>query len=145
MTESKPVEIVPVATQKTVATPDLQPVQSVENQPTFENKEQTAIEKVWGNVLLKVKENNMFALSNALTNVNKVQQIGNNMIIATNDLGSYEMIDNQDRISVLLKLVNLFDESIEKVLIEYDKTNASKQDIKDNLKDVFKSKIKFKS
>ena len=107
-------------------------------------REQTEIEKVWGNVLIKVKENNMFALSNALVNVNKVAQIGKKMIITTNDLGSYEMIDNSERLSVLLKLVKLFDDSIEDVLVEYDKTNASKQDIKDGLKDVFKSKIKFK-
>lgn len=105
---------------------------------------QTEIEKVWGNVLIKVKENNMFALSNALTMINKVQKIGKKIIITTNDLGSYEMIDNNERISVLLKMINLFDESIDGVLIEYDKTNASRQDIKNNLKDVFKSKIKFK-
>ena len=110
-------------------------------QPT---RELTEIEKIWGNVLLKVKENNMFALANALTNVNKVSQIGKNLIISTNDLGSYEMIDNTERISVLLKLVKLFDDDIEQVVVEYDKTNASTQDIKDNLKDVFKSKIKFK-
>ena len=77
-------------------------------------------------------------------NVNKVNQIGNKLIIATNDLGSYETIDNKDRISVLLKTINLFDDSIQDILIEYDKTNASKQDIKDALKDAFKSKIKFK-
>ena len=109
-----------------------------------ETKEQTKVEKVWGNVLVKVKENNMFALSNALTYVNKVQQIGNKLIIATNDQGSYQIIDNKERINVLLQLVNLFDDSIEDILIEYDKTNASKQDIKDSLRDVFKSKIKFK-
>ena len=115
--------------------------QPVVTQPT---RELTEIEKIWGNVLLKVKENNMFALANALTNVNKVSQIGKNLIISTNDLGSYEMIDNTERISVLLKLVKLFDDDIEQVVVEYDKTNASTQDIKDNLKDVFKSKIKFK-
>ena len=86
----------------------------------------------------------MFALSNALTTVNKVNQVGKNLIIKTNDFGSYEMIDNSERLSVLLKLVNLFDDSIEKVIVEYDKSNASKQDVKDALKDVFKSKIKFK-
>lgn len=107
-------------------------------------REQTETEKVWGNVLLKIKENNMFALSNALISVNKVEQVGNNLIISTNDLGSYEMIDNPERISVLLKTVNLFDDNINKIIVEYDKSNASKQDIRDNLKDVFKSKIKFK-
>ncbi len=115
------------------------------NEPIQENKPaQTAVEKLWGNVLIKVKENNMFALSNALTTVNKVQQIGKKLIITTNDNGSFEMIDNPDRVSVLLKIVNLFDESIDGVLVEYDNLNASKQDIKDGLKDVFKSKIKFK-
>ena len=110
----------------------------------IEKKNQTETEKVWGNVLLKVKENNMFALSNALTTVNNVEQVGKNFIISTNDLGSYEMIDNSERISVLLKMINLFDDSIEKVIVEYDKSNASKQDVKDNLKDVFKSRIRFK-
>jgi len=124
---------------------ELKPVENLSAPVSIEQpKQQTEVEKVWGNVLLKVKENNMFALSNALTTVNNVQQLGKNLIISTNDLSSYEMIDNSDRVSVLLKLVNLFDESIEKIIVEYDKTNASKQDIKDNLKDVFKSKIKFK-
>ena len=100
--------------------------------------------KIWGNVLRKVKENNLFALSNALTTVNKVEEIAHKLIVHTNDSSSYEMIDNKERIDVILKLVKLFDDSIEAVEIEYDKENASTQDIKDNLKDVFKSKIKFK-
>lgn len=124
---------------------DLKPATEIA-QPNFEMvKEQTEVEKVWGNVLLKVKENNMFALSNALSNVNKVLQVGKNLIISTNDMGSYEMIDNQERLSVLLKLVNLFNDGIEKVVVEYDKSNVSRQDIKDSLKDVFKSNIKFKN
>ena len=118
-----------------------EPVQVKKEEP---KREQTEIERIWGNVLLKVKENNMFALSNALTNVNKVQQISTKLIISTNDLGSYELIDNKDRIGVLLKLVNLFDDSITEVIVEYDKQNASVQDIKDSLKDAFKNKIKFK-
>ena len=133
----QPVNVAPVQTQYQSVPVELTPVKEIK-------KEQTEIEKVWGNVLIKVKENNMFALSNALTSVNKVQKIGNKLIIATNDLGSYEMIDNRERINVILKLVKLFDDSIEDILIEYDKTNASKQDVKDTLKDVFKSRIKFK-
>ncbi len=112
-----------------------------------ENKtdnENSNIERIWGNVLIKVKENNLFALSNALKSVNRVEVIGHKLIIHTNDSSSYEMIDNKERIDILLKLVKLFDDSIEAVNIEYDKENASVQDIKDNLKDVFKSKIKFK-
>ena len=135
------VQIQPVQNKPAETKSFMQPIQNC-NEPKFEQaREQSETEKVWGNVLLKVKENNMFALSNALTTVNKVQQIGKNLIISTNDLGSFEMIDNQERISVLLKLVNLFDESIEQVHVEYDKSNASTQDIKDGLKEAFKSKI----
>ncbi len=86
----------------------------------------------------------MFALANALTSVNKVARQFNTLVIHTNDLGSYEMIDNADRIRVILDLVKLFDESITDVKVEYDKSNASTTDIKDELKDIFKSKIKFK-
>ena len=115
-----------------------------QEQKKIEETRQTATEKIWGNVLLKVKENNMFALSNALTSVNYVQKIGLNLIIKTNDQGSYDLIDNPERIGVLLNIVKQFDDSIEKVIVEYDKSSASVQDIKNNLKDVFKSKIKFK-
>ncbi len=132
-----------VVVNKPAPQPQVQ-VQQAVVQPKEEKREQTEIEKIWGNVLIKVKENNMFALANALINVNKVQQLGKKMLITTNDMGSYEMIDNKERINVLLNLVKLFDDSIEDVIVEYDKTNASKQDIKDSLKDVFKSKIKFK-
>lgn len=111
---------------------------------SIKNENQTKIEKVWGNVLLKVKERNMFALSNALTTVNKVEQLSNKLIIKTNDLTSFDLIDNPERISVILNLVKLFDDSIEEVIVEYDNLNASKQDIRDNLKQVFKNKIKFK-
>lgn len=124
-------------------------VQSLNSQandikPVEEKREQTEIERIWGNVLIKVKENNMFALANALINVNKVQQISNKLIIATNDLSSYETINNKDRLDAILKLVKLFDDSISEVIVEYDKQNASTKDIKDSLKDVFKNKIKFK-
>ena len=133
-----------------VSQPIIQPTE--QSQPTVpppvnsakKVEESSEIDKIWGNVLLKVKENNMFALVNALQNVIKVQKLANKILLTINDLGSYEMIDNPDRISVLLKTINLFDDSIEKVVVEYDKTNASTQDIKDNLRDVFKSKIKFK-
>ena len=134
----------PPNTVNTSQVRDVKQEQNVVAKVELSTKEQTHTEKIWGNVLIKVKENNMFALSNALTTVNKVSQFGNKLIISTNDLGSYEMIDNNERLSVLLKLVKLFDDSIEQITVEYDKTNASKQDVKDALKDVFKSKIKFK-
>lgn len=107
-------------------------------------RQQTEIEKIWGNVLLKVKENNMFALSNALSTIVSVDKANNKLILISNDSGSVEMIDNKEKLDVILKIVKLFDGDIENVVVEYDKKNASTQDIKDSLKDVFKSKIKFK-
>lgn len=121
---------------------DLTPVKEVYTETN--EKEQTEIEKVWGNVLIKVKEKNMFAFANALISVNKVEKIADKMIIHTNDSSSYDLIDNKDRIDVLLSLVKLFDDSIVEVIVEYDKENASSQDIKNDLKNIFKSKIKFK-
>lgn len=120
--------------QTNVAIPE--PQQS--KQPT------TAIEKTWGNVLIKVRDNNLFALSNALTSVIKVEEINKRLILHTNDKSSYELIDNADKLSVLLNIVKLFDDSIVKIEVFYDKQNASKQDIKDSLKEIFKSNIKFK-
>ncbi len=140
-------EVVATPVQPTLPKVVTQPKTVVPVETKVEIKQEAVIsseiDKIWGNVLIKVKENNMFALSNALTYVNKVSKFGNSLIISTNDLGSYEMIDNADRINVLLKLVKLFDDSIEQITVEYDKTNASKQDVKDALKDAFKSKIKF--
>ncbi len=101
-------------------------------------------DKVWGNVLIKAKERNLFALSNALINVTKVEKKLNCLIIHTNDLGSFQMIDNKERLNVILELVNLFDDNIKIVEVEYDKSNVSTQDVKDSLKGAFKSKIKFK-
>lgn len=132
-----------VSSTTTVASPvTSQPPANLEQNREKEEK-QTEIERIWGSVLLKVKENNMFALANALNSIVAVKKISNKLFIKSNDMNSFEMIDNRERIGVILKLVKLFDDSIEDVVVEYDKTKASTQDIKNNLKDIFKSKIKF--
>ncbi len=134
-----------VKPQPTVTKPAEKIETPKQNQPAqVETKSSNDAERLWGNVLLKVKENNLFALSNALKNVNKVEEIAHKLFIHTNDQSSFETIDNPDRISVLLKMANLFDDSLIAVEIVYDKDSASTQDIKDNLKEVFKNKIKFK-
>lgn len=138
--EKTKVEIKEIKTN--VVPADLTPAN--ETKVNLQEKQQTEAEKVWGNVLIKVKERNMFAFANALVSVNKVEKISDKLIIHTNDSSSYEMIDNKDRIEVLLSLVKLFDDSIAEVIVEYDKENASSQDIKNDLKNIFKSKIKFK-
>ncbi len=120
------------------------PVQPAPVQPVEQEKEVTEIERMWGNVLIKFKEYNMFALINALRSVNKVEEQAHKLILHTNDLSSFETIDNPERIEVILKTAKLFDDSLTAVEAVYDKDNASTQDVKDNLKQVFKSKIKFK-
>ena len=138
-----------------VSTPTVLPAQPVvfnapvQPQVVQQKQEPAAVssnetDKVWGNVLIKAKERNLFALSNALINVTKVEKKLNCLIIHTNDLGSFQMIDNKERLNVILELVNLFDDNIKIVEVEYDKSNVSTQDVKDSLKDAFKSKIKFK-
>lgn len=125
-------------------TPIVENVKITPKEIKVEPAEQNEAEKIWGNVLIKVKEKNMFALSNALTSVNKVEKYQNKFIIYSNELNNYEMIDKKERIDVLLSMLKLFDDSISEVIVEYDKSQASKQDIKDNLKEIFKSKINFK-
>ncbi len=124
--------------------PSVQPKPTAQTNPPVADKPINETEKLWGNVLLKVKENNLFALANALTTVNNVKRAQNTLIITTNDSMSFEMIDNKDRLDVLLKLAKMFDEDISEVKVEYDSKYASTQDIKDKLKDAFKSKISFK-
>ncbi len=134
----------PVVQPTMQSTVQVQPIAPPPAETDPKVEQNSEIDKIWGNVLIKVKESNMFALANALQNVIRVQKLANKILLSINDLGSYEMIDNPDRISVLLNTIKLFDDTIENVVVEYDKTNASTQDIKDNLRDVFKSKIKFK-
>ena len=133
----------PVAQPTATVQPTAQPVSApkvVEPVAVSSNE----IDKVWGNVLIKAKERNLFALSNALINVVKVEKKLNRLVLHTNDLGCFQTIDNNERLAVILELINLFDDSIKDVEVIYDKTNASVQDVKDSLKDAFKSKIRFK-
>ena len=86
----------------------------------------------------------MFALSNALTSVVRVEKINGRIILHTNDMSNLEFINKPDKLELLIKIIKEYDESINKIELMYDKQNASTKDIKDSLKDVFKSKIKFK-
>ncbi len=144
--ESSCLELISFGDTQTKVTETKQPetiVKNVEIKKEEVIQDNSQIEKIWGSVLIKVKEKNLFALSNALTSVNKVSRIGNKMVITTNDAGSLELIDNKDKKLLILDIVKLFDDSIVDVLVEYDNKNLSTQDIKDNLKDIFKDKIKF--
>ncbi len=109
----------------------------------IKQSEQTNVEKIWGNVLIKVKERNLFALSNALTSVHKVEKVGGKFTIHTNDQSSYQIINTKERLDILLGIIKLFDDSVLMINLEHDSTNVSTQDVKDNLRVAFKDKIKF--
>lgn len=132
-------------TQKPATTVTVEQIQptTIINEPT-PTKEITEVEKLWGNVLIKIKENNMFALTNSLKSVNKVEEIAHKLIVHTNDLSSYEMIDNKEKKELILNTAKLFDDALTELQVVYDEANASTQDVKNNLKSVFKNKIKFK-
>ncbi len=134
----------PIATPQPSAPAQLDKVQLPTEPKLDEPKQSSEIERLWGNVLVKFKDYNMFALINALRSVNKVEEANHKLILHTNDLSSFEMIDNPDRIDVILKTAKLFDDSLASVEVVYDKDHASTQDVKDNLKQVFKNKIQFK-
>ncbi len=146
--EAKPAKPEPVITQPQPIQPAVQsapqPTQQPAQQPSEQPQSTSELDRVWGYVLLKVKAANMFALSNALTSVVRVEKINGRIILHTNDMSNLEFINKPDKLELLIKIIKEYDESINKIELMYDKQNASTKDIKDSLKDVFKSKIKFK-
>lgn len=99
---------------------------------------------LWGKVLLKIKENNMFALSSCLKDVYGVQIVGNCLILQTNDQSVLKMIDEPSRLDVILNIASTFNSDIKKVEIHYDANNKSSKDIVAELKNVFMDKLKVK-
>lgn len=146
----------PVVSQKVAQTPAQQvtnPIQSnitikpaSANIPTAqaETTNSTDVEKVWGEVLRRVKEKNMFALSASLKNIYGVTKTGRTLILKTNDKSVCDLIDTDDKKSVILSVLKEISNDFDFVQIEYDENNKSKQDIIKNLKDTFLDKIKIK-
>lgn len=137
-----------VVKTSTVAPKPVAPVTNVETPtPQVESpilQSSTDVEKVWGEVLRRVKEKNMFALSASLKNIYGVTSTGKTLILKTNDKSVYELIDTADKKSVILSILKEVSNDFDFVQIEYDENNKSKQDIIKNLKDTFMDKIKIK-
>lgn len=140
----------PIATTNT--TEQLVKVQTSqkEQQSTAPNKNVVSqntngdIERVWGEVLKRIKEKNMFALSASLKNIYGVSRSHSTLILKTNDKSVYETIDRDDKKSVILSVLQEVSSEYEFVQIEYDETNKSQQDIINNLKNTFMDKIRIK-
>ena len=102
------------------------------------------IDALWGRVLLKIKESNMFALSASLKDVYGVHMVGNCLVLKTNDQSVLKSVDEPARLDVILNIASTFDDKIKKVEIQYDEANKSSKDIVAELKNIFMDKLKVK-
>ena len=110
-------------------------------EPSSSNPE---IDRLWGNVLIKIKEKNMFALSASLRDVYGVKMVGNTLILKTNDQNIFKTIDDPSRLDVILNISSSLNSDIKKVEIQYDENNKSSRDIVADLKNIFMDKLKVK-
>ena len=99
---------------------------------------------LWGKVLLKIKELNMFALSASLKDVYGVKIVGNSLILTTNDQSVLKIIDEDSRIEVILNIASSFNSNIKNIEVQYDEANKSSKDIVAELKNMFMDKLKIK-
>ena len=100
--------------------------------------------KLWGSVLLKIKESNMFALSASLKDVYGVHMVGNTLVLQTNDQSILKTIDDPARLDVILNIASTFNSNIKRVEVHYDEANKSSKDIVAELKNIFMDKLKVK-
>ena len=102
------------------------------------------IAKLWGSVLLKIKQSNMFALSASLKDVYGVHMVGNTLVLQTNDQTILKTIDDPARLDVILNIASTFNSDIKKIEVKYDEANKSSKDIVAELKNIFMDKLKVK-
>lgn len=117
-----------------------------QGQPVVSNeiKSGNDVDQLWGKVLLKIKEGNMFALSANLKDVYGVHMRGNCLVLLTNDQMILKSVDEPSRLDVILNIASSFDGNIKNVVIEYDESNKSNKDIVAELKNIFMDKLKVK-
>ena len=99
---------------------------------------------LWGSVLLKIKQSNMFVLSASLKDVYGVHIVGNTLVLLTNDQTVLKTIDEPTRLDVILNIVSTFNSDIKKVEVKYDEANKSSKDVVAELKNIFMDKLKVK-
>lgn len=117
---------------------------NISNKGEFDEQTSSLIDNLWGRVLLKIKESNMFALSASLKDVYGVHMIGNCLVLKTNDQSILKTIDEPNRLDVILNIASSFNSNIKKVEVQYDEANKSNKDIVAELKNIFMDKLKVK-
>lgn len=130
----------PVAQPKVSSGNTVAPVENIQNRAT-NNAE---VDKLWGSVLLKIKEKNMFALSASLRDVYGVHLEGNVLVLQTNDQSVLKTVDEPSRIEVILNIASSLNSNIRNVEIRYDEKNKSSKDVVAELKNIFMDKLKVK-
>lgn len=121
-------------------------VQSKQAEPVITEQKTSEVEagKIWGSVLIKVKEKNMFAFYSNIKNVYGVKVEDDKLILHINDKTIFEMIDTEEKKGVILSILKELNFNFTEVEIIYDETNKSKNDIIKSLKDTFLDKLKVK-
>jgi len=114
------------------------------SEPNTQRASNSEIDMLWGRVLLKIKESNMFALSASLKDVYGVHMVGNCLVLQTNDQTVLKTIDEPARLDVILNIASTFNSNIKKVEVHYDEANKSSKDIVAELKNIFMDKLKVK-
>lgn len=125
----------------------IQPVKELPKEEQFKTEEKSSkVEagRIWGNVLLKVKEKNMFAFYSNIKNIYGVKAEDDKLILHINDKTIFEMIDTDEKKGVILSILKELNFNFTEIEILYDETNKSKNDIIKSLKDTFLDKLKVK-
>ena len=111
---------------------------------TLDVEEKKDVGRIWGEVLRRIKEKNMFALSASLKNIYGVEGQGKALILRTNDKSVYQTVDSEEKKSVILSVLKEISQDFDIIQIVYDEDNKSQQDIIKHLKDTFMDKIRIK-
>lgn len=103
-----------------------------------------SINKIWGETLSIVRQKNMYAFSASLKNIYGVELNLNNLILHTNDKVVFDAVNVDEKKQILISILKELGVEINSIEVIYDENNKSKQDVVNNLKNIFMDKIKIK-
>lgn len=100
-------------------------------------------ERVWGEILIAIKEKNMFALSTALKTTFGVQNKNGRFSVKTNEKHSLEIINENNRHAIILNMLKNLDKSINTFEVILDENTKNADDIIIELKELFGNKLRI--
>lgn len=96
-----------------------------EEEKTDTNLFDENIQKMWGHILIKTKEKGYFALYTALEGITKMQKSEDTLVLTTNDKSCFELLNDNERKSIILEIANSVDEDITKLSLNFDEKNKT--------------------